>query len=90
MNHCDIQGFTSTTYDSSPRRQQHRCKRRYTKPNQTEAKVKFNRPKGTFKYGLGVPNSLKSVVRIDRAARNTSWQDAVKKEVGGFGVSPVL
>ena len=53
----------------------------YANPNQTKNKVKVDRPKETFKYGIEVPKSWSSFIRIDGAAQNTSWQDAVKKEM---------
>ena len=84
MKHCDMQVFISSTYDSSPSQQQNRHRRRYAKPNQNRIKVKVDRPKGTFKYGLEVPKSWKSVIVIDRATHNTYWHDTVKKEVGTF------
>ena len=84
MKHCNMQGFTSSTYDSSPPQQQKRHKRRYIKHNQAEAKVKVDRTKGTFKYGLEVPKYWKSIIMIDRDIRNNSWQDAVKKDVGAL------
>ena len=42
------------------------------------------RGKRTFKYGFEVPKSWKDIIRIDTAANNTRWQDAVTKEVGAL------
>ena len=43
-------------------------------------------PKGkrTFKHGLEVPKNWKDIKRIDDAAGNTRWQDAVEKEVAAL------
>ena len=43
---------------------------RYAKPNQTETKVKVDRPNGIFKHRLEVPKSWKSVIMIDKATHD--------------------
>ena len=37
-----------------------------------------------FKYGIEVPRNWKDIVRIDKAAGNSKWQDAVTKEVAAL------
>jgi hypothetical protein len=43
-----------------------------------------NRQQGTFKYGLEVPRTWKDVLRIDKAAGNKKWQEAVMKEIAAL------
>ena len=38
----------------------------------------------TFKHGLEVPKNWKDIKRMNDAAGNTRWQDAVEKEVAAL------
>ena len=47
-------------------------RRCYTKTNKTKTDVKVDRHKQIFEYGLEIPKSWKSVVRINLDTDNTS------------------
>ena len=40
--------------------------------------------KADFKYGIEIPHNWSDIVRIDQAAGNTLWAEAVKKEVAAL------
>ena len=75
MKRCDVQGFHSFVYDSSTPQKSTNHIRRYAKPNQAESevKVKVDKHKITFKYGLEVSKYWKIVARIDLVAGNNNW-----------------
>ena len=84
MKNYDMLGFQSSMYNPSILHRYYNYRRRYVKPDQTKTDVKVDRPKRTFKYGLEVPKSWKSVVRIDFNSINSNWKNTVKKGAGAL------
>ena len=85
MKKVDFNYIESSTYDPvvSKKARRHVIKR--TRRAQAEKPIPVP-PKGkrTFKHGLEVPKNWKDIKRIDDAAGNTRWQDAVEKEVAAL------
>ena len=50
----------------------------------TKKKKAGNKQMGNFKYGLEVPKKWSDVLRLDKHAGDTKWQDAVVKEVASL------
>ena len=76
-------GFDATTHFPTPKK---RRSRRANRENEQKEEKKQQGPKrtGTFKYGLEVPKNWKDLLRIDEAAGNRKWQEAVEKEVAAL------
>jgi len=85
LRRCHMFGFDATTYHPTPKK---RRSRRATQLQRDEERKqeKTTEPKckRTFKYGLEVPKNWKDILRIDAAAGNRTWQDAVEKEVAAL------
>ena len=77
-------GYSATTYNPSPKKSRSRRSRLRTEEERVRDAVPFAKCRRTFKYGLEVPKSWKDIQRIDDAAGNTKWQDAVAKEVAAL------
>ena len=82
MKRVAFQELEASSYEPNPskkalsRRAKRHCRR-------TQAKEAIHKPpkgKRTFKYGLEVPKTWKDIIRIDSAAGNTRWQQAVEKK----------
>ena len=43
-----------------------------------------NRQMGEFKYGTEVPHTYADVVRLDKAAGNQKWHEAIAKEIAAL------
>jgi len=85
LRRCHTFGFEASTYHPSPKKR--RSRRATTEHKAAErAQEKATEPKGKriFKYGLEVPKNWKDILRIDEAAGNRNWQDAVEKEVAAL------
>ena len=85
LRKVDFFSFESSTFNPSPPKKAH--SRRTKRARRMQAEVSTpDPPKGkrTFKHGLEVPRNWKDVMRIDYAAGNTRWQQAVEKEVGAL------
>ena len=76
----------ASSYDPNPSKKacSRRAKRHARKANAKDAVHKPPKGKRTFKYGLEVPKTWKDIIRIDAAAGNTLWQQAVEKEVSAL------
>ena len=51
------------------------------------ASVNSHTRKGTHKYGIEIPTSIKHGEEIDRRNKNTFWQDAIHLEISNIGVA---
>ena len=49
--------------------------------------VKTRARRTTHKYGVELPNSVAHAKELDAATGNTMWMDAMKKEMGRFGIA---
>ena len=80
-----MDGFRAETYHPTPKKARSRrsvkARRAAERSEEKKNEPKLNR---TFKYGFELPKTWKDILRIDKAAGNTLWQDAVKKEVGAL------
>jgi hypothetical protein len=80
--------FDSRTFVSNPKRptcgSHLNLKQRISmrKAQKQDGSSKFS--KSNFKYGIEVPKNWKDIIRIDKQAGNTKWQDSVTKEVGAL------
>ena len=81
-----MDGFRAETYHPTLKKVRYRrsVKARHLAEHTEEKKKNEPISNRTFKYGFEVPKSWKDILRIDKAAGNTLWQDAVKKEVGAL------
>lgn len=86
MRKSNCFGFSSSTFNSAPARNQKRFTRRERiQLRRVDKKALPNtKSKREFKYGIEIPRSWKDILRLDSAANNTLWQDAVKKEIGAL------
>jgi len=77
--------FEATTFYPNPkkRRSRHAAQAEQAK-DRAEDKATEGKSKRTFKYGLKVPKNWKDILRIDTAAGDRKWQDAVEKEVAAL------
>jgi len=70
------------TYHPSPKKHSsHRANKEHKAADHVEEKATAPKGRHTFKYGLEVPKNWKDILRIDDAAGNRNWQDAVEKGV---------
>jgi len=79
-------GFDATTHFPTPKKRRSRRATKADRENEQKEEKKQQGPKrtGTFKYGLEVPKNWKDLLRIDEAAGNRKWQEAVEKEVAAL------
>jgi hypothetical protein len=78
-------GFeTSSDFPSKTRRSRKATIAATSRSRDEESTPQPSTKKREYKYGLEVPKSWKDILRIDKAAGNTTWQDAVSKEVGAL------
>ena len=85
MKQVDFSFIESSTYDPVVSKKARRQQAKRARRAQAEKPIPVP-PKGkrTFKHGLEVPKNWKDIKRIDDAAGNTRWQDAVEKEVAAL------
>ena len=92
LKQVDWNGFCASTFFPTPIKPPYRSRRsRRSRADHRDArrveKVKNKRPskkKVKFKYGIEISKSWADILRIDTAAGNSKWQDAVKKEVSAL------
>jgi hypothetical protein len=78
LRRCEFDGFDATTYNPFPGKK--RSSRRYQSDNKIKSgHIKATAPtyKRTFNFCFKVPKNWKDILRLDGAAGNTLWQDAV-------------
>ena len=80
-------GFTSQTFvptPDEPSRPKNVSPNVWKRTRRAEKKAAKRKHKAEFKYGIEIPRNWADIVRIDLAAGNTLWADAVKKEVAAL------
>ena len=82
-------GFNSRYFTPKPTAPIIHCRRvAHSKKEKKRRNVKkaanTNKQMGTFKYGLPVPKKWSDVIRLDKAAGDSKWQDAIAKEVASL------
>ena len=85
LRRSSILGFTATTYNPSPKKLRSRRGKSLT-INGKAIKPSIVAPTHSrdFKFGLEVPKSWQDIIRIDTAAGNRTWQDAIEKEIAAL------
>ena len=81
-----IIGFESSTYETFPSELSVNRFKRSRRATTTASKKKTKKPRNqkVFKHGLEVPRNWNDILRIDAAAGNRHWQDAVEQEVAAL------
>ncbi len=82
-------GFNSRYYTPKPTAPIIHCRRvahskKEKKRRNVKKKATSNKQMGNFKYGIQVPKKWSDVIRLDKAAGDSKWQDAVAKEVASL------
>ena len=80
-------GFSSQTFvptPAEPSRPKDVPPNVWKRIRRAEKKAAKRKHKADFKYGIEIPRNWTDIVRIDLAAGNTLWADAVKKEVAAL------
>ena len=80
-------GFSSRTFVCSPdepSRPKDMPQREWKRIRRAEKVAAKKKRKADFKYGIEIPHNWSDIVRIDQAAGNTLWAEAVKKEVAAL------
>ena len=85
LRHSSVLSFEATTFYPNPKkRRSRRAAQAKQAKDRAQEKATEGKSKRTFKYGLEVPNHLKDILRIDTAAGDRKWQDAIEKEVAAL------
>ena len=72
---------TTEFYPDKPTRSRRLSRKQKYRLRKAEKQRGKTKSKAEFQYGFEVPKNWDDIIRIDNAAGNTKWQDAVEKEV---------
>ena len=82
-------GFNSRYYTPKPTAPLLHCRRvanskKEKQRRNVKKKATTNKQMGNFKYGIEVPKKWSDVLRLDKAAGDSKWQDAIAKEIASL------